>query len=78
MPGISNQRQGMRGDAENNLDNDLANVQSCPDRECASEIDCSMAVSQSAMVMVMILIMSSMIVVTHCAILLGMPFWRCA
>jgi hypothetical protein len=59
----------MRGNAEKNLNDDVTNVQRRPDRECASKTSCRMTVCQTAMTMVVILIMFSMIVVTHCAIL---------
>jgi hypothetical protein len=69
VPGIGDQRQRMRGNAENNLNDDVANVQRHPDRECASKTSWRMTVSQTAMLMAVILIRFSMIVVTHCAIL---------
>jgi hypothetical protein len=60
----------MRGNAENHLDDDVADVQDRPERECAPKISWRMRVSQSAVIMVVPLPMPLVIVVAHPAILL--------
>jgi predicted nucleic acid-binding Zn ribbon protein len=65
----------MRRNTENNLDDDVADVQSRADRECASKTRRRMRVAHPTM-MVVLLLMSLVIVVTHRAILLRLLFWR--
>jgi hypothetical protein len=60
----------MRSYAEDNLDDDVADVQSRPDCECAPKSGWRVCLSRSGVIMVIPLLMSSMIVVTHRAILL--------